>query len=490
MTAPGNVDGDATIASSATTPPEEWPTTSIGSPITFATARTSSASWSIVHGEPVTMSSRYWRRCRRTTRKRGASRAATFPHDLPSSMPGTSCATPVHSAGRTASPSSSRPSAPSSRKRMDRAGAASIDSSWAMMAGTALRSNLACPSSWSRSSPQIRVGSAGCGRRWPGPASAPEGWVGPQQGRCCCWAWTRPLSTRTPTSRAMALLALPKPARGRAILVRADSAGATHAFVDELVGRNLAFSVGFDCDQRVRDAILALPEDAFTPALDPTVGRAVVPGLLSLRAWTLPARAGRRAPGRSAAASDPIPAPATRWASPTPTATASRSSSPTSPTPTRPSWRPATAPRPRGGPHPRRQGHRPAEPAVLGLCRQRRLAEPGLYRPDPGLLGAGAAAGRRLQARQAQDAALPAVARGRSDRTACPPSDRARGPRLALGYRPGDGVRQAACPARPLLARSRAEVAPRGYGAPVGRWRTSTSIQTVRACRIRRSQLE
>ncbi len=41
--------------------------------------------------------------------------------------------------------------------------------------------------------------------------------------------------------------------------------------------------------------------------------------------------------------------------------------------------------------------------------------------------------------------------------------------------------------ARPLLARSRAEVAPRGYGAPVGRWRTCTSIQTVRACRIRRS---
>jgi len=37
---------------------------------------------------------------------------------------------------------------------------------------------------------------------------------------------------------AMVLLALPKPARGRPILVRADSAGATHAFVDELVGRN------------------------------------------------------------------------------------------------------------------------------------------------------------------------------------------------------------------------------------------------------------
>jgi Transposase DDE domain group 1 len=68
---------------------------------------------------------------------------------------------------------------------------------------------------------------------------------------------------------AMALLAMPKPARGQPILVRADSAGATHAFVDDLVGRNLQFSIGFDCDQRVQQAILGLPEQAFTPALDP-----------------------------------------------------------------------------------------------------------------------------------------------------------------------------------------------------------------------------
>lgn len=66
---------------------------------------------------------------------------------------------------------------------------------------------------------------------------------------------------------AMALLALPKPARGRPILVRADSAGATHAFVDELVRRNLWFSVGFDCDQRVQQAILDLPEPAWQPAV-------------------------------------------------------------------------------------------------------------------------------------------------------------------------------------------------------------------------------
>jgi Transposase DDE domain group 1 len=67
---------------------------------------------------------------------------------------------------------------------------------------------------------------------------------------------------------AMALLALPKPLRDQPILVRADSAGATHAFVDDIVGRNLWFSIGFDCDSRVQAAILALPEQAFTPALD------------------------------------------------------------------------------------------------------------------------------------------------------------------------------------------------------------------------------
>ena len=67
---------------------------------------------------------------------------------------------------------------------------------------------------------------------------------------------------------AMALLALPKPARGRPILVRADSAGATHAFVADIVARNLLFSIGFDCDQRVQAAIGALDPDAWQPALD------------------------------------------------------------------------------------------------------------------------------------------------------------------------------------------------------------------------------
>jgi hypothetical protein len=68
---------------------------------------------------------------------------------------------------------------------------------------------------------------------------------------------------------AMALLALPKPARAGPVLVRADSAGATHAFVDDLVGRKLWFSIGFDLTEPVRQAILALPESAWQPALDP-----------------------------------------------------------------------------------------------------------------------------------------------------------------------------------------------------------------------------
>jgi hypothetical protein len=68
---------------------------------------------------------------------------------------------------------------------------------------------------------------------------------------------------------AMALLALPKPLREQPILVRCDSADATHAFTDELVRRDLQFSIGFDLDQRVQAAILALPEKAWQPALDP-----------------------------------------------------------------------------------------------------------------------------------------------------------------------------------------------------------------------------
>jgi Transposase DDE domain group 1 len=67
----------------------------------------------------------------------------------------------------------------------------------------------------------------------------------------------------------VALLAIPAAVRARGpILVRSDAAGATHGFVEAIVAARHLFSVGFDCDARVRAAILATPERAWQPALD------------------------------------------------------------------------------------------------------------------------------------------------------------------------------------------------------------------------------
>ena len=44
------------------------------------------------------------------------------------------------------------------------------------------------------------------------------------------------------------------------ILVRADSAGATHGFVDAITAANCDFSIGFAIDQGVRDAMLLVQE--------------------------------------------------------------------------------------------------------------------------------------------------------------------------------------------------------------------------------------
>jgi hypothetical protein len=52
------------------------------------------------------------------------------------------------------------------------------------------------------------------------------------------------------------------------ILVRADSAGATHGFVDYCREGEMRFSVGYELTEQVRAAILEIPEDAWVPALD------------------------------------------------------------------------------------------------------------------------------------------------------------------------------------------------------------------------------
>jgi hypothetical protein len=53
-----------------------------------------------------------------------------------------------------------------------------------------------------------------------------------------------------------------------AILVRADTAGATHGLIDYCREANLRFSVGYELTEPVRAAILELPEDAWVAALD------------------------------------------------------------------------------------------------------------------------------------------------------------------------------------------------------------------------------
>ena len=52
------------------------------------------------------------------------------------------------------------------------------------------------------------------------------------------------------------------------ILVRADSAGATHGLVDYCREYDMRFSVGYELTEPVRAAILELPEQAWVTALD------------------------------------------------------------------------------------------------------------------------------------------------------------------------------------------------------------------------------
>jgi Transposase DDE domain group 1 len=91
-----------------------------------------------------------------------------------------------------------------------------------------------------------------------------------------------------------ALAQLPRRVAAREpILVRADSAGATHALLAFCHDGNLRFSVGFDLTEPVRVAILALGEDAWTPALtqagherhDDGAQVAEITDLLDLTGW-------------------------------------------------------------------------------------------------------------------------------------------------------------------------------------------------------------
>jgi hypothetical protein len=66
----------------------------------------------------------------------------------------------------------------------------------------------------------------------------------------------------------LALEQLPAEDLGSEILARADIGGATHAFTHDCRSAAICFSVGYAIDERLREAILALPESAWQAAID------------------------------------------------------------------------------------------------------------------------------------------------------------------------------------------------------------------------------
>ncbi|MCA1700514.1 MAG: IS1380 family transposase [Actinobacteria bacterium] len=80
------------------------------------------------------------------------------------------------------------------------------------------------------------------------------------------------------------------------LLLRVDSAGATHELLEWAREGAIRFSVGFDLTEPVREAILSLPEDAWRPALDQDGSErengevAEVTELLDLDGWPQGAR--------------------------------------------------------------------------------------------------------------------------------------------------------------------------------------------------------
>lgn len=74
------------------------------------------------------------------------------------------------------------------------------------------------------------------------------------------------------TTTKLALAQLPKKyRRGRSTLIRTDSAGGTHEFLNWLTrpGRWLSYSVGMTITDAVHHAVLQIPGSAWTPAVEP-----------------------------------------------------------------------------------------------------------------------------------------------------------------------------------------------------------------------------
>ena len=168
---------------------------------------------------------------------------------------------------------------------------------------------------------------------------------------------------------------LPEWVQEEPMLVRCDSAGASHDFLNAVRAREKAkFWVGFELREEVREAILKVPEEAWEAAIRQTARIARAPRSASSTSST--SVAGRRAPAPSAAESVRTrelssPSPITR-------AGVSRSSSPTR-------RKRTPSPRPLRGPDPMCQGDRAPRLPLPGLRAEPDLARVGARRSRPAL---------------------------------------------------------------------------------------------------------
>lgn len=72
---------------------------------------------------------------------------------------------------------------------------------------------------------------------------------------------------------------------GADVLVRADSAGATHGFVDAIVGKGFEYSIGFDITEAVRVAILSVPERAWQTPMTQDMEDREGAGVVEITSW-------------------------------------------------------------------------------------------------------------------------------------------------------------------------------------------------------------
>jgi Transposase DDE domain group 1 len=83
----------------------------------------------------------------------------------------------------------------------------------------------------------------------------------------------------------LALAQLPAPAHQQPVLVRSDSAGGSSRLAWHLRERQVAFSLGMQIDAHVRDAVLAQPEHAWIPAVEPDGQRRDGAEVCELTGW-------------------------------------------------------------------------------------------------------------------------------------------------------------------------------------------------------------